>query len=270
MENTAPAMLGDKEFAFFNSTNDGINKDTLYYTSNIDLGVWDTKKLNKNFGANNFIAFNKNRILSAKGVRSNVGITNLSYILETTNGGDIWTTPVNILEDWARRGLHHNSYLDSNNMVFLGPNVLYSYNNGGDTWDRAIWDDSLSGGTRGVYLFYNSFLDRRQLVFPLSDGEIVRYTIPGAVGLNASVLDNKKLKLYPNPSRNSLFIELDQSEKMIGDISIWSIEGKEVLPKSLNFNDNTAILEISNLDRGIYILKLNTLNGGYFNRFVKE
>ncbi len=272
MINTSPAMLGEKEFLFFDSTDDQIDEDSIYYTSNIDLNSWETKKLNKNFGANNFIALNKNRILSAKGVRSTVGITNLSYILETTNGGDTWTTPVNILEDWARRGLRHNSYIDSNNMVFLGPNVLYSSNNGGNTWERALWDDSLNGGTRGVYLFYNSKLDRRQLIFPVDPFYLLRYTIPGAVGLNASVLDKNNLKLYPNPSRNILFIKLSQSDKIIGEISVWSIEGKEILRESnfKNFNTNSVELNVASLNTGIYILKVKTENGFYCKRFVKH
>ncbi|MEQ8625337.1 MAG: T9SS type A sorting domain-containing protein [Vicingaceae bacterium] len=274
MTNTAPARLGNKEFWFFDEKGDRFTVDSMYYIKNIDSGLWETKALHKNFGYTNFIAFNKNRILSAYPVWADIGNTALSYILETKNGGSYWSNPVYKWEDygWARRGLYHNSYLDSSNMVFLGPNVLYSTNNSGNTWERAFWDDSISnGGTRGVYLFYNSKLDRRQLIFPESNSKIIRYTIPGAVGINESNSNSSLLKLFPNPVKNILAIEIDELEKRNYSVSIWSIDGRLVAESDYNSAKMYPLqIDVNHFNSGIYVVKVNTSNQSYCKRFVKH
>jgi len=274
MTHTLPKRLSDDEFIFFDNTNDGISGDSIYYTADINLGQWDVKKLHEDFGQYNCIAFNRNKILSAKQVWANIGSTALSHILETSNGGDTWSTPVNVWEDsaWSRRGLVHNSFLDSNKIVFLGPNIIYSTQNGVNSWEKAIWNDSIRGGTRGVYLFYNSKLQKEQLIFPV-DSFILRYTLPGPVGIEELfVSDNKELGLHPNPAKNSLTIQLDESVRVGGDIRIWSIDGKEVIRRIVLTSgvNHTITLDISALNSGAYIVKYESSDRLYSNQFIKQ
>lgn len=274
MLNITPARLSDKEFLFFDNPNDGLLNDSLYYTLNIDSNKWETKKLHENFGSNNFIAFDKNWILSAHPVWANIGTTALSYILETKNGGNHWSNPVNLWEDnvWARRGLSSNSNLDSNNMVFLGPNVLYYTINGGEKWNKSNWNDSINGGTSGVYMFYNSKLNKNQVVFPVTGSYIMRYTIPGKVGINSVDLQEFQLKIYPNPVKDYLSIQFIQKKKLEGFISVWSLDGKEILRKALHsiIDFNRITINVDHLNNGIYILRFETLKNSYHLKFVKQ
>lgn len=66
----------------------------------------------------------------------------------------------------------------------------------------------------------------------------------GALGLNDHKLDDKKLKIYPNPSKNGQFY-LSDSAKW----SLYSLVGTKVL------EGNGSIINISNFSKGIYLLK---------------
>ncbi len=59
--------------------------------------------------------------------------------------------------------------------------------------------------------------------------------------------------LYPNPSKDTIFIK---SSNTIKEYSIHSIEGKEIINSSLNSKE----IDISNLAFGSYILKLKSSN----------
>lgn len=57
-------------------------------------------------------------------------------------------------------------------------------------------------------------------------------------------------KIYPNPAKNFITIETD---KNTGTIFIYDLNGKSVLSEKIN--SNNSILDISNLKKGIYIVK---------------
>ena len=62
-----------------------------------------------------------------------------------------------------------------------------------------------------------------------------------------------KVKLYPNPVKNNLFI--NSNEINFDAVSIYSVEGKQVLSQN-QILDNT--IDVSNLASGIYVVKLNS------------
>lgn len=69
--------------------------------------------------------------------------------------------------------------------------------------------------------------------------------------------------IYPNPATNCLFIETNEN---IIEACIFSVTG--AMLENVTPNDNT--IDVSNLNSGIYFVKVRTENGEMVKRFVKE
>lgn len=72
---------------------------------------------------------------------------------------------------------------------------------------------------------------------------------------------SNELKVYPNPTKNTLTIEV---ENVIKNVTIYNMLGQLILVYK------TSNIDVSNLEAGSYLVKIST-NKGYFNtRFIKE
>ena len=78
---------------------------------------------------------------------------------------------------------------------------------------------------------------------------------------------NGNIHLYPNPANNILTIE-DTSPGKEKVVSIFNIHGQLLMNQTLN--QAKTIIDISDLAKGIYFLKLNTDKGGDAKTFLKE
>ena len=76
-------------------------------------------------------------------------------------------------------------------------------------------------------------------------------------------LELNDLSIFPNPTSSFLTI---RSNKLISPISIYDITGKLVLQNKGNSNE--IILDISNLNSGLYFIKSNSQNSSIRKRFI--
>lgn len=67
-------------------------------------------------------------------------------------------------------------------------------------------------------------------------------------------LNSENIILYPNPARD--FITFNTTDILIENISVFDINNREVTPAIIN----NKIIDISNLKKGIYFLKIKTQN----------
>ena len=82
-----------------------------------------------------------------------------------------------------------------------------------------------------------------------------------SLGVEDNVL-LENFKLYPNPVRNILNIQL---EEILEKVEVYSILGRKVL------DGNTSTINVSNLSSGMYLLKVYTQDGKVgVKRFIKE
>ena len=75
------------------------------------------------------------------------------------------------------------------------------------------------------------------------------------------ILDNS-LKLYPNPTDNTLFIK---GNKNLMNVSVYNMLGKEVLSKM-----NTNNIDVKILPKGVYIIKISDDVSQTYRKFIKN
>lgn len=77
----------------------------------------------------------------------------------------------------------------------------------------------------------------------------------------------KQLKVYPNPTSNSLTIELDEEDTYT--LSIIDMQGKQVVPQE-TFVGNIKQLDVSALANGIYYIGITSNSTQYFQKVIKQ
>ncbi|MBT8324107.1 MAG: M36 family metallopeptidase, partial [Winogradskyella sp.] len=73
--------------------------------------------------------------------------------------------------------------------------------------------------------------------------------------LSITEFESNRIKFYPNPTKNTLNIETTIS---LGDISVSIIDlnGRIILDKRFNALGNKLVLDISGLEKGLYLLEI--------------
>lgn len=104
-----------------------------------------------------------------------------------------------------------------------------------------------------------------------SDGLTLYLDTPLMSGLTfkefpLSITDNNhfKVKIYPNPTSNTLYISSENT--VIETISIYSITGKKVF-KSTNESNS---IDVSSLSKGMYFIEISSANGKSVKKFIKK
>ena len=72
--------------------------------------------------------------------------------------------------------------------------------------------------------------------------------------------------IYPNPANDRLYIE---AESEIEEIVIYDVYGRHQVTETPSHRDMTSV-NVSNLNTGIYFVKINTVNGETVKRFIKN
>ncbi len=108
--------------------------------------------------------------------------------------------------------------------------------------------------------------ETRKLTITNTEGDIAIY---GNAALGINELDVSQITIYPNPANKILILS---SANIAGKltIEIFNIEGKVLKSEALLFKNQTTI-DVSNLKRGVYLLKIENGNGNVtIKKFVKE
>lgn len=101
----------------------------------------------------------------------------------------------------------------------------------------------------------------------LPDMVIERQTITLNIGtLSIEKNTDKPISIYPNPTKNWLHIKLNQEQT--GEAKLTDISGKELL--CLKLNSTINLIDISNFNSGLYILKVYSGNKSTTTRIIKQ
>lgn len=170
------------------------------------------------------------------------GGTNYDYDLVPNSGA---TTGVWYEYMFVYFGTEMNVYRDGQ---LLGSKVITALNTTGDSFRMGV----NPGGIVGI----NADIDYVRIFNQaLTQGQVTQiYNNPNLLSSDNFSSNNLKFNLYPNPAYNILNIEIDGSIK---SVEIYSLQGQKVLSA-----DNKEI-NISNLASGMYIVKVQDLNGSF-------
>ena len=78
----------------------------------------------------------------------------------------------------------------------------------------------------------------------------------------------ESINIYPNPVSDHLIIDqIDMGNKLVKG-NLYDITGQDL--KEFRINDDQTILNLNNLESGIYILKIQTEQGEFIEKIIKE
>ena len=98
------------------------------------------------------------------------------------------------------------------------------------------------------------------LVLPVSGG--VQVAIPKE-GINS---EDKKIKAFPNPIKETVTISLDYNGK--AQIKMFNIEGKLVLQKEQMVSDEHFQVDVSELGSGLYFLHVDAMGRTFKKKLI--
>ncbi len=131
----------------------------------------------------------------------------------------------------------------------------------GETWEE-ISPETLSYPITETSAFIFSE-DAVAVYLGVQDLGLVKYNINlETLGINAEVLENKKISLYPNPATETFSIS---SAHSIESVRIYNMAGQEVK----NLNGKSENITISDLANGMYVVKVKTTEGSISKQLIK-
>jgi len=74
-----------------------------------------------------------------------------------------------------------------------------------------------------------------------------------------------EIALYPNPSNVILNIFSNKADYAITSLEVYNLQGQ----RCLTDNESKNMIIIESLMPGHYMLKMNTIEGCYFKKFIK-
>ncbi|MDD3287335.1 MAG: T9SS type A sorting domain-containing protein, partial [Bacteroidales bacterium] len=92
---------------------------------------------------------------------------------------------------------------------------------------------------------------------------ILRVPRADSLSMVEEISNDNTIKLYPNPAENTLNIE---SQEIIKEIEFYDALGKKA--KTITLNKKEAIIDISSLAKGNYVLNLITDKGKIKKKLV--
>ena len=153
----------------------------------------------------------------------------------------------------------HDSYASGNGQSYT-VDAMFAYSTDGQTFSAGIddvMDESISfnGGT----IYFG--------VTPYFSGMSGTYLLEIAISIGGFGTDENYATcfiLYPNPVKDILHIKCDNMQQY----DVFSLDGK--LIKSLQRNDDEAVIDFSDLEKGIYMVRITSDKGIVTRKIVKD
>ena len=236
-----------------------INGDTIKYnmdfkSKNIVIGHYgysnDTSYLNN---ADSLLVFvdNNDHFLNKYNYQPILnGVSGMNY------------KPVNVLYDSTyhvlTKSYHYYPFCEINSDTIVETSNL--------TWcsfecHSATYGNGIGTITKSNFIYngspWPSLREREDLIGYMKSGINYGTILNDSMFLSTPTLNNTQLdlKVYPNPTKDNITIETQFNENEI-DLIIYNLNGLELLKQQIK--DNKTQINISNLESGVYYLKLIT------------
>ena len=184
---------------------------------------------------------------------NNSGASDFYIFAMQPNGvtNPIWTTQIGgTSNEFSASG----TYIDAkNNLYILGaPNssVAFPWNDGGGF---PVWYQGFLAGS--------AVSDRDGAITRLKLGQI------NGVGINEQTINNNGIVIYPNPTQNTLTIQLAHFE----DKAIYTVYNNlgQIITNGSLLNNNTTI-NVADLSVGMYVIEITNKTTRLTTKFIKQ
>lgn len=146
--------------------------------------------------------------------------------------------------------------LDSNNNLYISNDYkgqIYKYNLSQTNLTASLYVDNL-GYSNGLAIYNNELY-----CAIVSQNKVVKISLPlGTQDINR----DDEILVYPNPTDNYIYVKTNEK---IEKIEIYSIDGKLLLK-----NEKENSLDISKLQKGIYLVNVKTGKNAFSRKVIKK
>ena len=87
------------------------------------------------------------------------------------------------------------------------------------------------------------------------------------LGESINELLSSSINIYPNPVENELFLA---TEVRVEEIAIYDVYGRQTMSLQVNETTSQQVVEVADLEAGVYFVKVVTNAGEIVKRFVKK
>ena len=194
-------------------------------------------------------------------------------------GGNFATTGASVaagaMADWTPSDANSAMMDMGNNMWSIevmydasaaGSEQLYKFVNG--DWGTNEGTDTSAIADGGCGIDDGSGNINRVLTVPTAD---MTYTFcwdrceACNVGIEEGIMGS--LNVYPNPAQEELYVDFENANSYSSTIELFDMSGKRLTTESMN---QLTILNIENLNPGLYLYRVSNSQGAVSGRFIKK
>jgi endoglucanase len=147
----------------------------------------------------------------------------------------------------AKYRLYYMQYITRS---IVGHGLVPFYWDSGHTGNNASGVFDRSTGNQAYPEIINAIIDTGKVESPVS----------------INTFERERLKIFPNPADDKLYLELASGEN--SSSQLYDSLGQLVM--TVNINNGLNTYDVSHLNPGLYILKLNTREGNVIQKVIKE
>jgi hypothetical protein len=182
-------------------------------------------------------------------------------ILKTEDGGSTWK------ETFGKNDivLKDVLFFDNNNGIVVGEwGTIFTTIDGGNTWNSC--DSIYAPGLNSCFK-----LTDNSLIVVGEAGVILRFNLNPVQGQTTTSVQNTSIsptnfKIYPNPSKGSLNLVLNQDNQYT--LKIFSCLDQEV--SVLDIKEKETNIDLINIPSGIYFVNLSNEKEAYSQKIIIE
>lgn len=209
-----------------------------------------------------------NELSSVVSFPSTPGSFDLYYVLDSGCDADTVMTTVTTVE--APDAGDDGFYTACNTFDIVLSDHLGGSHDGGGTWTDNMGTDALFGGlfvpyglAPGVYTFTYTVSN----VSCPTDSALITITLTECLGTEE--MENGELSVYPNPVSDVLTIQ-NLNVPGNGTIEVLDVQGKVILSTPVTKTFGNVELDLSNVENGVYFVRVTTDNSTQEVRVVKQ
>ncbi len=126
--------------------------------------------------------------------------------------------------------------------------------------ENSYLDEGLIAGTEYCYTI-TSIRDNGD------ESKISEEVCATTLGESINELSSSSINIYPNPVENDLFIA---TEVRVEKIAIYDVYGRQTISLQVNETTSQQVVEVADLEAGVYFVNIKTDNGNIVKRFIKN